>query len=74
MEDWIKDQSYNVVSVWECEKPAKKKQFFQIEFRAYSHYIVLDFEALLEVLNEHRTSDLTYLSKQTPVSVAICDT
>jgi len=35
---------------------------------------VFDFEALLEVLNEHRTSDLTFVSKQTPLSVAIHDT
>lgn len=25
IEDWIQDQGYNVVSVWECEKPAKKQ-------------------------------------------------
>jgi len=35
---------------------------------------VFDFEALLKVLNEHRTSDLTFVSKQTPVSVVIHDT
>ena len=74
MENWIKEQGYNVVSVWECEKPAKKKHFFQVEFRRYPHYIVFDFESLLEVLNERRTSDLTYTSKHTPVSVDICDT
>jgi len=34
---------------------------------------VFDFEALLKV-NEHRTSDLTFVSKQTPVSVVIHDT
>ena len=74
MEDWIKKRGYNVVSVWECEKPLKKKQFFKVQFRAYPHYVVFDFEALLEVLNDCRTSDLTYTLRQTPVSVAICDT
>ena len=73
MEDFFKKRGYNVVSVWGCEKPPKKKQFFNVEFTPYPHYIVFDFEALLEALNECRTSDLTYISKQTPVSVAIHD-
>ena len=73
MEEWIKKRGYNVVSVWECEKPSKKKQFFKVEFRPYPHYIVFDFEALLEALNECRTSDLTYTSSQKPISVAIHD-
>ena len=73
-EKYFEDLGYNVVSVWECEKPARKKQYFKVEFTHYPHYMVFDFEALLESLNERRTSDLTYLSKQTPVSVAIHDT
>ena len=73
MEEWIKKQGYNVVFVWECEKPSKKKQFFKVEFRPYPHYIVFDFEALLEALNECRTSDLTYTSSQKLISVAIHD-
>ena len=73
MEEWIKKRGYNVVSVWECEKPSKKKQYFRVEFRPYPHYIVFDFEALLESLNEHRTSHLTYTSSQKPISVAIQD-
>ena len=72
-EEWIKKRGYNVVSVWECEKPSKKKQSFKVQFRPYPHYIVFDFEALLEVLNECRTSDLTYTSSQKPISVAIHD-
>ena len=32
-----------------------------------------DFEAILALLNEHRTHDLTYLSKQILISVAIHD-
>ena len=49
---FFKKRGYNVVSVWECEKPPKKKQFFNVEFTPYPHYIVFDFEALLEVLNQ----------------------
>ena len=72
-EEWIKKRGYNVVSVWECEKPSKKKQSFKVQFRPYPHYIVFNFEALLESLNECRTSDLTYTSSQKPISVAIHD-
>ena len=73
MEEWIKERGYNVVSVWECEKPSKKKQYFKVKFRPYPHYIVFDFEAFLEALDECRTSDLTYTSSQKPISVAIHD-
>ena len=63
-----------MVPIWECEKPSKKKQYFKVQFRPYSpHYIVFDFEALLEALNECRISDLTYKSSQKPISVAIED-
>ena len=60
-----------MVFVWECEKPSKKKQFFKVEFRPHPHYIAFDFEALLEALNECRTSHLTYTSSQKLISVAI---
>ena len=73
MEEWIKKRGYNVVSVWECEKPSKKKQCFKVQFRPYPHYIVFDFKSLQEALNECRTSDLTYTSSQKPISVAIHD-
>ena len=33
-----------------------------------------DFEAILATLNEHRTENLTYLSRHMPISVAIYDT
>ena len=33
-----------------------------------------DFEALLPPLNEHRTDDLTYLSRHIPISIAVHDT
>ena len=73
MEKFFKGRGYNVVSVWECEKPRKKKVFFNIEFIPYPHYIVFDFESILKVLNQCQTSDLTYIAKQIPVSVGICD-
>ena len=73
MESRFKKQGYNVVSAWECRKPSKKKTYFKVKFTTYPHYIVFDYEALLEVLNQCQTSDLTYISKQTPVSVAIHD-
>ena len=73
MEEWIKKRGCNIVSVWECEKPSKNKQYFKVQFGPYPHYIVFDFEALLESLNECRTSDLTYTSSQKPISVAIQD-
>ena len=72
-EEWIKKRGYNEVSVWECEKPSKKKQYFKVQFSPYPHYIVFDFEALLEALNECQTSDLTYTSSQKPISVALHD-
>ena len=39
----------------------------------YHHYIAFDFGALLEALNQCRTSDPKYLSKQIPESLAIHD-
>ena len=64
----------DVVSVWECSKPPlKKKQWFQKDFIPYPYYIVFDFEALLKILNQHQTNDLTYVAEQIPISVAICD-
>ena len=53
--------------------PLKAKRYFQKEFRAYPHYIVFDFEALLQVMNQKQTDDLVYVSRQVPVSVAIHD-
>ena len=72
-EKWIKQQGYNVVAIWECQKPPKKKQFFRVQFIGYPYYIVFDYEAILKALNMCQTDDLTYISEQIPVSVAICD-
>ena len=33
-----------------------------------------DFEAILAPLNEHPTDDLTYLSRDIPISIAVHDT
>ena len=64
---------YHVVSFWECEKPQRSGKWFDKKFIFYPHYIVFDFEALLKVINEECTSDLTYKSKHIPISVAISD-
>ena len=69
----VKSLGFNLVTAWECENPPKAKRYFQKEFRAYPHYIVFDFEALLEALNQQKTKDLLYISKHVPVSVAIHD-
>ena len=62
------------MSAWECEEPILKKLWFKKEFTPYSHFIVYDFEAILEPLNEHPTDDLTYISRHIPISVAVHDT
>ena len=47
---------------------------FGKKFTPYSHFIAYDFEAILALLNEHPTDDLTYLSRHIPISVAVHDT
>ena len=69
----IKGLGYNLVTAWECEKPPKAKRYFRKEFRPYPQYIVFDFEALLQALNQQQTKDLLYVSRHVPVSVAIHD-
>ena len=68
------DPKYNLVSTSECEEPMLKKVWFENRSTPYSHFIVYDFEAILATLNEHRTENLTYLSRHIPISVAIYDT
>ena len=72
-EEAIKGAGYTLVTAWECEKPPKKRCYLRKEFRAYPHYIVFDFEALLQVINQNQTDDLVYVSKHIPVNVAIHD-
>ena len=73
LEKKMKEQFFNLVSVWECEKPELKKMRFKKEFRPYPYFIVYDFEALCKKMNESQTEELTITSKHIPVSVAIND-
>ena len=57
-----------------CEEPILKKIWFEKEFTLYPHFMVYDFEAILAPLNEHPTDDLTYLSRDIPIGVAVHDT
>ena len=69
----MKEQEFNLISVWECEKPELKKMRFKKEFRPYPYFIVYDFEALHKKMNEPQTEELTITSRHVPVSVAIND-
>ena len=69
----IQDLGFNLVTAWEYENPPKARRYFEKEFRPYPHYIVFDFEALLQALNQQPTKDLLYVSRHVPVSVAIHD-
>ena len=69
----IRTLGYSLVAAWEFEKPPKKRCYLRKEFRAYPHYIVFDFEALLQVMNQQQTDDLAHVSRHVPVSVAIHD-
>ena len=68
------DTKYNLASTWECEEPILRKVWFEKELKPYPHFIVYDFQAILELLNEPPTADLTYLSRHIPISVATHDT
>ena len=72
-DNFIKSLGYNLISVWECEKPLLSKRFLKREFVPYPNFIVFDFEAILKKLDLHQTSDLTINSQHVPVSVAIND-
>ena len=72
-DDFIRSLGYNVVSVWECEKPLLSKKFLKKEFVPYPYFIVFDFEAILKKLDIHQTEDLKINSAHIPVSVAIND-
>ena len=73
LEKKMKKQDFNLVSVWECEKPELKKMRFKKEFRPYPYFIVYDFEVLHKKMNELQTEELTITSRHVPVSVAIND-
>ena len=61
------------MSTWECKEPILKIVRLEKEFASYPHFMVYDFEAILALLNEHPTNDLTYLSRHIPISVAVHD-
>ena len=69
----MKKQGLKIVSVWECEKPELKKKRFCKKFRPYPYFIVYDFEAICQKINEKPTDELTITAKHIPVSVAIND-
>ena len=69
----MEEQGFKIVSVWECEKPELKKMRFKKEFIPYPYFIVYDFEAILEKMNETQTEELTITSRHVPVSAAIND-
>ena len=73
LEKKMKEQEFNLISVWECEKPELKKMRFKKEFRPYPYFIVYDFEAILEKMNEPQTEELNITSRHVPVSVTIND-
>ena len=69
----IKDLGYNLVSVWECEKPDLKYVNFKKKFFHYPYFIVWDSEAMQTKQNEKVTEDLTFINKHIPISIAISD-
>ena len=73
LEKKMKEQGFEIVSVWECEKPELKKKRFCKKFRPYPYFIVYDFEAICQKKNEKQTDELTITAKHIPVSVAIND-
>ena len=73
LEKKMKEQGFKIVSVWECEKPELKKQRFCKKFRPYPYFIVYDFEAICQKINEKQTDELEITAKHIPVSVAIND-
>ena len=62
-----------MVSVWECENPEFSRKQLWREFVSYPHFIVYDFEVILEKKDLSLTSDLTIDCSHIPISVAIND-
>ena len=73
LEKKMKEQGFKIVSVWECEKPELKKKRFCKKFRPYPYFIVYDFEAICQKINEKQTDELEITAKHIPLSVAIND-
>ena len=73
LETKIKDLGYDVISVWEYEKTEVSNTKLKKEFTPYLYFIVYDFEALLNKLNNKKAGDLTFNNKHVSVSVGIND-
>ena len=73
LEKKMKKQGFKIVSAWECEKPELKKKRFCKKFKPYPYFIVYDFEAICQKINEKPTDELTITAKHIAVSVAIND-
>ena len=73
LEETMKKRGYSVVSVWECQKPELSRNKLKKKFVPYPYFIVYDFEAHVEKINEQQTEDLTICSKHVPLSVAVND-
>ena len=69
----IKSLGYNLVSVWECEKPELKYVNFKKKFFPYPYFITWDAEAMQLIKNQRVTEDLTFINKHIPISIAITD-
>ena len=63
LEATMKKRGYSVASVWECQKPEFSRKKLKKKFIPYPYFIVYDFEALLEKINDQQTEDLTINSK-----------
>ena len=64
---------YDVISVWECEKPEVSNKKLKKELIPYPCFIVYDFEALLNKLNTKKTGDLSFNNKHVSGSAGIND-
>ena len=64
LEKRMKEQGFNLISVWECEKPElQKKRIFKKRFIPYPDFIVYDFEASQEKVNTKQTEELAITTK-----------
>ena len=72
-ENMMKDLGYNVVSVWECEKPKLSDTWIEKKFIPYPYFIVYDFESILQKEFQQITDDLSFNQIHIPVSVGIHD-
>ena len=77
--DWFIENNGEIQNIILCLPGNVKNQYYkkvrlEKEFMPYPHFRMYDFEAILALLNEHPTDNLTYLSRHIPISVAVHDT